>query len=279
MKEKRTELEKKKSVEMVPYYKDEISFVDIAKLIIRRRKVFLVTFGIVFALTIPFTIKTYMNKPVVILSIYNVAMEGEPIEKNTSLLQVIEFYYKDVVVSELIDYDYAKMELKASNPTGTNYIFLESEILEHDLENGKKFHLKILEKVKEGQDGILAKDLQSLDGRINDTKLELELIKKEKQELKSSRNEKAPEAMVGFTTQIILLESKIKELEKQKFYFKHGEIIQVGEKKSKRIGTGASKVLMAGTVSGIILGIFAILCYEFFIAVRNSLLEEQERNT
>ena len=227
-----------------------------------------------FALTILLTIRAYSNKSIAILSIYNIAMEGDPVEKSSTLLEFIGLYYMGMVVSELSDFDYNRMELKTSNPPGTNFIFLESEISENNLQEGKRFHLKILEKIKEGQDAILVKDLKNLEENINDSKFELELIRKEKQELKASKNEKAPEAMVGLISHIMTLEAKIKELEKRKFYFKSGEIIQVAQTKSKRIGSGATKVLMAGTISGIILGIFAIILYEFYIAVKNSLLEE-----
>ena len=65
------------------------------------------------------------------------------------------------------------------------------------------------------------------------------MIRKEKEDMRLVRHEKAPEAMVGFTNQIMTIEARIKDLEKKKFFFKEGEIVQVGEKKLSKLGSGA----------------------------------------
>ena len=263
MKEKRTEIDKKVPQEMIPYDEDEISLVDIAITIVNRRKVFYIAFALVFVITIILTAHTYLNRSQTFVSVYKVALEGTPAELPASTIEVIDSFYKEVVLAELNDLSFSGIEVKATNPAGTNIILLSTETSEAQIEKVKIFHTKILEKVKESQDKILAKDLKNLEDQMTDSRKELEVIRKEKEDMRLIRHEKAPEAMVGFTNQIMTIEARIKELEKKKFFFKEGEIVQVGEKKLSKLGSGASKVLGIGLLVSILVGIISVFTYEF----------------
>ena len=210
VKEKKTETVKKVPQEMIPYYEDEVSLVDIAITLVKRRNIFVLAFLFVFGITIFLTINTYLNRSQTFVSVYKVALEGTPAELPASTIEVIDSFYKEVVLAELNDLSFSGIEVKATNPAGTNIILLSTETSEAQIEKVKIFHTKILEKVKESQDKILAKDLKNLEDQMTDSRKELEVIRKEKEDMRLIRHEKAPEAMVGFTNQIMTIEARIK---------------------------------------------------------------------
>lgn len=273
VKEKKTETVKKVPQEMIPYYEDEVSLIDIAITLVKRRNIFFLAFLFVFGITIFLTINTYLNRSQTLVSVYKVAQEGTPAEPPASIIEVIDSFYKEVVLTELNDLSFSGIDVKATNPAGTNIILLNTETSETQFEKVKIFHTKILEKVKESQDKILAKDLKNLEDQMTDSRKELEVIRKEKEDMRLVRHEKAPEAMVGFTNQIMTIEARIKDLEKKKFFFKEGEIVQVGEKKLSKLGSGAGKVLLVGLIISLVLGVVAVFIFEFIESVKQKFSE------
>lgn len=273
VKEKKTETVKKVPQEMIPYYEDEVSLIDIAITLVKRRNIFFLAFLFVFGITIFLTINTYLNRSQTLVSVYKVAQEGTPAEPPASIIEVIDSFYKEVVLTELNDLSFSGIDVKATNPAGTNIILLNTETSETQFEKVKIFHTKILDKVKESQDKILAKDLKNLEDQLVDSKKELEMIRKEKEDMRLVRHEKAPEAMVGFTNQIMTIEARIKDLEKKKFFFKEGEIVQVGEKKLSKLGSGAGKVLLVGLIISLVLGVVAVFIFEFIESVKQKFSE------
>ena len=151
MREKKLEPAMETNFERISYSEDEISLVDLVVTLLKRRKVFYLTFGVLLIITIFFTALTFLNKNEHITSVYHVALEGEVAEQPANIVEKIESFYKDLVFTELNDLSYAKIEVKVNNPKGTNYILLDSEISQNDLEKVKTLHSKILEKVKEDQ--------------------------------------------------------------------------------------------------------------------------------
>lgn len=273
VKEKKTETVKKVPQEMIPYYEDEVSLIDIAITLVKRRNIFFLAFLFVFGITIFLTINTYLNRSQTFVSVYKVALEGTPAELPASTIEVIDSFYKEVVLTELNDLSFSGIEVKATNPAGTNIILLSTETSEAQIEKVKIFHTKILEKVKESQDKILAKDLKNLEDQMTDSRKELEVIRKEKEDMRLIRHEKAPEAIVGFTNQIMTIEARIKEMEKKRFFFKEGEIVQVGEKKLSKLSSGAGKLLLIGLIISLVLGVVAVFIFEFIESVKQKFSE------
>lgn len=272
VKEKKTETVKKVPQEMIPYYEDEVSLIDIAITLVKRRNIFFLAFLFVFGITIFLTINTYLNRSQTFVSVYKVALEGTPAELPASTIEVIDSFYKEVVLTELNDLSFSGIEVKATT-AGTNIILLSTETSEAQIEKVKIFHTKILEKVKESQDKILAKDLKNLEDQMTDSRKELEVIRKEKEDMRLIRHEKAPEAIVGFTNQIMTIEARIKEMEKKRFFFKEGEIVQVGEKKLSKLSSGAGKLLLIGLIISLVLGVVAVFIFEFIESVKQKFSE------
>ena len=103
MREKKLEPAMETNFERISYSEDEISLVDLVVTLLKRRKVFYLTFGVLLIITIFFTALTFLNKNEHITSVYHVALEGEVAEQPANIVEKIESFYKDLVFTELRD--------------------------------------------------------------------------------------------------------------------------------------------------------------------------------
>ena len=265
-----------------PYPEDEISLVDIAKILVKKRKVFFFTFGIIFAITIFLTWMTWSgSKKEMYQSVYKLAETdyGKLLDPPEAILELANSSHKETVMAKLAEQGKQgteEIELKFENPKGTSIVTITSSASKETYELMKAMHSGILEIVSTEQKTVIEKGKKNIDEQVFSMKASLEKLETEKKDLQLSKNPKAQEMASSYVSQIVQIDGKINEYQSRKTLLKEGEIVQVAQKKTMKVGTGATKVLGIGIVIGFVLAIVAVFTTEFIDQVRKSLAEETQ---
>lgn len=250
------------------YQDDEISLVDLAKILVRRRWWLLGTAGVIFLLSLAFALLTRGDDVHQYTSVYQLVETepGEPITSAQSVIQEVQSLYwpryrreyrEENNVSEL------PFELTIENPTDSTLITLRSNANEETTEQVIQLHQTMLDQVIENQQAKLDRRKAQLDESIERTAEMLERVE-------NSESDAAVELASSYADSMI-------ELENERDNLTEGEVLETAAQGERQYGTLSGKlILVLGFVlagmSGIIMAFFA----EFAFRVRESLAAEKE---
>ena len=257
------------------HYDDEISLVDLAKTLIKRRWWVIGTGFVVIALALAYALANRTGPAAYnYISIYELAEKNSAVklENTSSVLEKINSMhwpsYRRNYMQEkgLKDFGELPFTFEVTNPTGTNLILLKSVVLETEKDEAKQLHQALLNEVIADQDAAFKRETTKLTKQIT-------LIKSLLEDLaKNSNQSTAQEQQIATQTQ------KLFELEDALIELKEGKLIQLSaqDERAKLKKLSGSLILALGIVLGGILGIMAAFFAEFAAQVRQSLKEENQ---
>lgn len=263
-------------------YKDsdeEISLIDLAKIVVKRRKIFLVTASVIILFSLYKSFSLYQARPVGYVSIYKTATvsPNSAIEPLESIVESMESYYKQTIIFDLAKAgkEVDQIDIKFENPKGTLLISIMSIISDSDFSLMNDYHKAILDRLSLDQKKKIDDRLFSINEEIKFLQGNLEKTEKEMRKEESRANWKGQElVLVNYRDRVSTYEIKIKELERSKLIIKEGEVIQLAQKKVQRLPSGALLTLAIGFLLSILLGFIVIFAVEFYDQVKKSIEEE-----
>lgn len=244
-----------------PSYDDEISLVDLATTLIRRRRVFYVVFllttlaGLAYALLLLPHSYDYVT-------LFQLAEQdsGKTIESPATTIATLESRWLPEIEANHQSVKGEKLPFKVSfsNPESTGLIRITSEASPDNAALVESIHGKLIEQLKERQQSLVAREKQSLEARIAATDQAVE-------SLKGTENTGA--AIAEAYGRRVELEGKLAALQP-------GETLVVGRKSTESTGTSRSLIVVLAVLLGGMLGVFLAFFSEFVATVRQQFRQD-----
>lgn len=247
---------------------DEISLVDLAKILIRRWKVMAATFLLVVLGTLAYVL--VVDRTYDFVSIYQVA-ERAPgdngavgaLEAPNSVVAKVNNLYLGPVTRQLRESEGLErlpFEVTASNPSETLLVRLSSPARVESSELVTQMHEALLARMAEGQAGLVEQRQTSLEQQLQSAERALEAAEQ-------SGSERASDLIVSYTDRIAEIQQRLSQL-------KEGEVVQVAVQSLEPTGTSRSLIMALALVLGGVLAVIAGFVSQFVALVRGSLSEE-----
>lgn len=245
------------------YADDEISLIDLAKLLVRRWKAMAGIFVVVVLIALAYAL---MHPPVfTYTSIYQVAERdaGQPLETPASLVARAQTLYLGPVTRELIDDEGLQrlpFETEISTPENTQTVKLATAAPEAQVDRVKAHHQALLERLADGQQRLLERRRQALERQLASV-----------DETISQRTQSSD----AVNTELLSRTMKRKfQLEAELAGLLPGEAAQVAVQSLERQGTSRALILALGVVLGGMLAVMGVFILHFISLVRESLRED-----
>ena len=249
---------------MYPYTADdEISLVDLAKILVKQRLWFMGVTALIILATFLYALT--MTPSYRYVSIYQVA-EGEPDEALTNIKGTLEVINNLHVPTFTRNYKLENQvnnlpfKLNANNPESTTLIVMTSEGSADQLPSIASLHEFVMTSISDQQKQLVSLRIASVERQLASTQSQLN-------EVRDSISQNAAEVAVP-------LLNRISELENEREQIRAGQVIQLAEKTERASRVGKSLILALGIVLGGILGLISAFMAEFIGRVRKSLVED-----
>lgn len=245
------------------YKDDEISLIDLVKILVKRWKIMVLVFLIVVLGALVYVLLTERSYEYV--SIYQVAEEspGSALETPSSVLAKVNNLYLGSETRKLREAEGLEglpFEVVVTNPDDTSLIRLGSEASEDSHELVTQMHEALLARMTEGQRERLESHQAALEQRLQSTERVLEAAEQ-------SSSENAGELIASYTERLAELQQDLDQLSE-------GQVVQVAVQSLEPAGTGGRMIMALALVFGGMLGVIAAFFSQFVVLVRDSLLEE-----
>lgn len=251
------------------YQDDEISLVDLAKILIRRRWWLFGTFGAILIFALAFVLLANVDPEYQYTSIYQQAETGpgRPLTSSESIIQQMESLdwanyqrrYREENNVDILPFD-----LEINNPSNSTLITLKSVAVEEDYEEVVSLHEQLVESTIERQQAIFENQKSQLESAIERISSLLERVE-------NSNSDASVEIAANYADRLFQLERDLENLTE-------GEVIEYAAQGEKQGGTPVILILALGIVLGSIAGVMAAFFAEFVCRVRKSLKDEQKEN-
>lgn len=246
------------------YQDDEISLVDLAKILIKRWKLMAAIFLVVvlaalaYALMLP---STYQYS-----SIYNAAEEGagDPLEEPKSLVAKANNLYLGPLTRELISnegLDRLPFDTNIDNPSDTLIVTITSDAQSENAALVESLHESLLSRLQEGQEQSAERRQNALERQLASTQAALETAQ-------DSDSDSAAEVVASTMGQISSFEEQLEELTK-------GEVSQTAVQSLDQQGISRALVLLLGILLGGMLAVMSAFFAQFASLVCASLKEDR----
>mgnify|MGYP003673411770 CR=1 FL=1 len=242
---------------------DEISLVDLAKVLIRRWKSMALVFFIVVLSALAYVLLKERSYEYV--SIYQVAEEspGSALETPNSVLAKVNNLYVGLETRKLreeAELESLPFEVTVANPDDTLLIRLDSTASVDDHELVTQMHEALLARMTEDQRERLESHQTALEQQLQSTEAALEAVEQTSTEWGSELTASYAERLAGIQLRLTQLRA--------------GQSVQVSIQSLEPAGTSRSLIMALALVLGGILGIIAAFLSQFVALVRDSLSEE-----
>lgn len=249
-----------------PYSDDEISLIDLTKILIRRWKVVVLTFLLVVLGALAYALlqeRTYEY-----VSIYQVAEQAASEENSLGALETpkavlakMQNLYLGPAIREVrqaAELEGLPFGVSVSNPDDTLLVRVTSEASEANSELVKQLHERLLALIQEDQEALLERNRERLEQQLQGAQQALEA---------------AEQGNVRGDLLAVQI-SRIAELETRLSQLNEGRVAQVAVQSFEPTGTGRTLILILGILLGGILAIMAAFLTHFSSLVSKSLKEE-----
>jgi uncharacterized protein involved in exopolysaccharide biosynthesis len=241
---------------------DEISLIDLAKLLVRRWKAMAGIFTVVVLMALAYAL---MQAPAyTYTSIYQAAElgTGEPLETPTALMARTQNLYLGPMTRELMGSEGVEslgFETRVSNPDETRVIKLSSTAPEVLAERVEAHHRKLLEQLSDGQQARVERHRQVLQRQLTGIESSLE----------NSHGEGSSERIASTLSRKFELQAELEGL-------MAGETAQAAVQSLEQQGTSRALILALGVVLGGMLAVMGVFLLHFVSLVRQSLHEDAD---
>ncbi|WP_369335687.1 Wzz/FepE/Etk N-terminal domain-containing protein [Halomonas sp. ND22Bw] len=238
---------------------DEISLIDLAKLLVRRWKAMAGIFTAVVLMALAYAL--LQTPTYTYTSIYQVAERGtgEPFESPTSLVSRTQSLYLGTATRELMaseGVDDLDFETQVSHPDNTEIVKLTSTAPETLAERVEAHHRLLLDKIVEGQQARVERRRQALESQLANVENTL-----------AHSSDGASERIASTLSRKFELEAELEGLTA-------GETGQTAVQSLKQQGTSRALILALGVVLGGMLAVMGVFLLHFVSLVRESLNED-----
>ena len=246
-----------------PYQNDEISLVDIAKTLIKRRRLMALVF--VLTVTAAAVVAFMLPQKHEYTTIYTMAESsaGQALESAAGLQTKVNSLYIPAVVREFLprhQLEAVPFKLNISNPRDSSLITITSQTTEDAEPLVQELHGAIAERLKAEQDANIHRRTELLQQQIDAAKAQIDLVK-------NAELAKAGELIASYT-------ATINDLQAQGNSFQPGSISAIANQSLQPKGTSKKLVLALGVVLGAMLAIMAVFVREFVGQLCASLKED-----
>ncbi|WP_163560262.1 Wzz/FepE/Etk N-terminal domain-containing protein [Halomonas sp. NO4] len=242
---------------------DEISLIDLAKILIKRWKSMLLVFVLILGIAVAYALM--QERAYTYTTIYSVAKEEatEPLESPGSVIAKIENLYissvsRELIASENLD---SAPTVSVSSPNETNIIRLQTQAGADSADLVERFHEQLLSRVVDDQEALVERRQRRLEQQLEGARQALETL-----EASSGSNNRDLVATYG---------ERVFELEASLTDLTQGDVGQLAVQSLKPVGTSRSLILALGIVLGGMLAVMAAFFAEFAARVRQSLREDK----
>jgi uncharacterized protein involved in exopolysaccharide biosynthesis len=247
---------------------DEISLVDLAKILIRRWKTMVLVFLVVVLGALAYVLLTERSYEYV--SIYQVAEEepGRALETPASVLAKVSNLYLGPETRKLREsatLESLPFEVAVAHPNDTLLIRLGTEASENNHELVTQMHEALLARMIEGQQERVEKHRASLERQLSNAERALEAVEQ-------STSDRAGELIASYTERLSDIQQGLTQLSE-------GEVAQVAVQSLEPAGTGRSLIMVLAIVLGGILAVIGVFIFEFGSIVLASLKKEKAEKT
>lgn len=242
---------------------DEISLVDIAKILIRRWKAIVSVFLIVVLGALAYAL--LLERTYEYVSIYQVAEQapGNALETPSSVLAKLNNLYigsETRNLRELAEVERLPFQVTGANPNDTLLVLLSSEASEADNELVTQMHEALLARMTEGQAERVEKHRASLEQQLQSAERSLAAVEE-------SSSERSGELIASYSERVANMEQRL-------FQLTEGEVVQVTVQSLEPVGTSRKLIMAFAILLGGILAIIAAFFSQFVFLVRDSLSED-----
>ena len=242
---------------------DEISLVDLAKILIKRWKIMVLVFLIVVLGALAYVL--LIERSYEYVSIYQVAEEapGRALEAPASVLAKVNSLYigsETRKLRESAGLESLPFGVTADNPSDTLLVRLGSEASTHNQELVAQMHEALLSRMIEEQSNRLERQQAALAQQLQNTEAALESVAQ-------TSTEWGSELAASYTERLADIRQDLTQL-------REGEVVQVAVQSLEPAGTGRSLIMVLAIVLGGMLAVIAAFFSQFVVLVRDSLLED-----
>ncbi|MGY6563463.1 MAG: Wzz/FepE/Etk N-terminal domain-containing protein [Halomonadaceae bacterium] len=242
---------------------DEISLVELAKILIKRWKAFAITFLLVAAGALGYAITQEQNFQYV--SIYQVAEQAPrsagglgALETPSAVIAKVENLYLGPLIRDMRE-EGGSVGVSLDNPSDTLLVRLTTETLEANNERATILHERLLEKIVEDQQTLLERNRERLEHQLASAQQALET---------AERGGSSGDMLAAQLTRVTELETQLAQLNE-------GQVVQVAVQSLSPTGNSRRLILLVGLLAAGVLAILAAFLSHFVSLVRSSLREEQ----
>ena len=245
------------------YQDDEISLVDLAKILIKRWKIMALVFLIIVLGALAYALLTERSYEYV--SIYQVTEEapGRALEAPASVLAKVNNLYLGPETRKLREsagLESLPFEVAVAHPSDTLLIRLGSEASEDNQELVTQMHEALLARMIEDQRKRLDSRQTVLEQQLQHTEAALESVEQ-------TSSEWGSELIASYTERLANIQQNLSQLSE-------GQIAQVAVQSLEPTGTSRILVMALALVLGGMLAVIAAFLSQFMALVRDSLSEE-----
>lgn len=244
---------------------DEISLIELAKILIKRWKAMVAVFCVVVLGALAYVLLTERSYEYV--SIYQIAEEapGRALETPNSVLAKANNLYVGSETRKLRESAGLKglpFQVAVANPDDTLLISLGSTASEANNELVTRLHEALLTRIAEGQASRFESHQAALEQQLQSVERALEAVEQ-------STSELAGELIASYTERLTEIQQDLAQLSE-------GEVVQVAVQGLVPTGTSRSVIIALALVLGCIVAVVAAFFLEFASRVRQSLQEEEK---
>lgn len=247
-------------------YDDEISLVDLATTLIRRRYVIYAVFvgTVLLGLLYAFFIRAEVREYATLIQLGE--DDGKVLETPSSVIANIESHWYPELRQQYRAANEEKLpfDIRAENPESTSLIKLTSDAEAEHAEDVKNHHQKLLDQVTQRQAELLNQQKEELQERIASLRQHLEEL---------SDMEATGEAQAELIKQRARMMSEIEAAVSRVDKLQPAEVLVVARESTDSKGTSRTLILALAIVLGGMFGIFAAFMAEFVSHVRNAMAE------
>lgn len=254
-----------------PYY-DEISLVDLATTLIRRRRILygvlvaVIGFALLYAFVVVGEVKEYTT--LIQLAEEQTEEGRQPVEPATTVLATIESRWLPELQASYAETEGEKLPFKVnvSNPKETPLIKLASEAPSEKAGEVEKVHQQLVNDIVERQNSLINRSQRALQQRLSSVESTLQQL-----------NEKqvAGEAIAQTIQERVDIEQERVDIEAELESLRTAEVLVVARESLENAGPGKLLILALATVLGLMLGIFAAFMVEFGSRVRQAMKDKE----
>ncbi|WP_328186508.1 Wzz/FepE/Etk N-terminal domain-containing protein [Marinobacter sp. OP 3.4] len=250
--------------EQQPAYDDEISLVDLATTLIRRRYVIYAVFGgtVLLALFYAFFVMAEVREYVTLVQLGE--DDGKALESPSSVIANVEsHWYPDLRGRYRAENDTRlPFDIRAENPENTHLVKLTSKATAENVENVETQHQALVDRLTERQTDLLNRQKQELEERVASLRDYLEEL---------SGMEATGEAQAELIQQRARMLSEIENTTSRIDKLQPAEVLVVARESAEPKGPSKALVLALAAVLGGMVGIFAAFMAEFISHVRKAM--------